>query len=326
MRIDILKTNLQAEGFTHLFNKNPAVMRHVAIICQCFENRNDIADGNLFAQKPLKDALDVSVSVFVCIEDFIDDDGVGFLDFVDDCLGFKTAEDFSRMRADDLSDVGCDNRRRINDGITGSLRISTLLFAYPDGRNSESRVHGCLTLDFLGNGTSVHAHVVAELDFASASLDSLDFETVFIRVKGHIVDDSDFRNDETQVKACLTADSCNSLKKLRAFFLVYERNEGVSKFQSEGIQRNDRADFLAGSTSLFALGFLLFLKFFGERSLLFSDKVVSCENEETADRKKKIPREVGDKAHKSKCNSSDNIDITARCKLFLELVAKDFLA
>ena len=230
------------------------------------------------------------------------------------------------MTSYNLSNMSCDNCWRINNSITRTLRILTHIFTYPHSRNAKSRVNSLFALNFFGSSSCVHAHIVTEFNLASTSFDSFDFETVFLRSKSHIVDNSDFWNNQTKIQASFSTDSCDTLQKFRTLFLVNKRNKTVAKLKTQWIKRHNRADFTILARRLFIFGILFFFKFFGKGSLLLSKKIVSGKHKQSADRKQEIPWEIWNQTHKSQCNSSNDINITARCELFFELIAKYFLA
>ena len=324
--VGILKTYLQTERLADFFNQIPRIHRNRAVICKRLENDDHIPYRNLLVKQPLQNFFYIAVGefAFFSVHNFFHNNRICFFHLADKQRNFLPSENFCGMRADCLGQMSGDNCRRIYNRITGLLRLAALLLRNPDCRHTERRIFCRLAFQFFCNSACIHAHIISEPNLAFSSLNSADFKAVFIRVKVHIINDSDFRYRKTDVKRGFTADSRDTLKKLRALLLVDKRNKSIAKLQRQRIKRRDRI-ILRASGSFCALGFCGSRRSGGFCSFrcLLAGKPDSVQNKKPSDRKQE-ERSIVMKynSHDNKRGTDNCIDCAVDCKFLYNFITE----
>ena len=86
------------------------------------QNGDQVADGDAFAEQMLEDLLDLADAELLGHE-LADQGRVLGLDAVEQRLHVLATEDRGRVLANDLRQVGGDDRRRVDDGIAQVLSV-----------------------------------------------------------------------------------------------------------------------------------------------------------------------------------------------------------
>ena len=147
---------------------------------QGFKNGGEIADGNLFAEELLENALDFAEGE-EARDEFIDEFGLRFRESIEKTLGFLTSEKLVRVLADDFGEMRGEDGGLVNDSVAGGEGLFLEAGNDPQSGGSEGGFVGGNAVDRLRGGFGADGEETLLLHFPFGDLHAAQEDDVFAR-------------------------------------------------------------------------------------------------------------------------------------------------
>ena len=185
--------------------------------------------------------------------DLVHKRSVCLMQIIEQILRLLPAEDLSSVLLDDLGEVGCKDRDRINDGIAVQLRLLTLILRDPECRQPECRLSRLNARHLFEHRPRVHREIVIEHQLTARDLNTLQFNDICIRLDLYIITDADGRHNKAELERTLPSDHDDAVEEVTSLPRIHERDEAVADLKFHRIDLQERDDILRGRRLLFRL-------------------------------------------------------------------------
>src|SRR5882724_11004656 len=133
---------------------------------------------------------------------------------VEQALHLLAAEELVGMAADDLREMGDDDRRRIDDRVAGELRLLAISRRDPQRVESERRLLRRDPPERDIGTPGIDGEGVPHADLGARDLDALQEDRVLAGPELEVVADVDRRDDEAHLLRELPPEAADALREL----------------------------------------------------------------------------------------------------------------